>query len=113
MKSSRSSSTLSLSVVDYANADDDRILGTPDENTWPGVTSLPDFKTSFPKWRREAVAKHVPTLEPAGIELIEAMLEYDPAHRMSAKAACTHAYFAAGSAAYSQRGPIARTNGFH
>ncbi len=90
-----------------------RILGTPDENTWPGVTSLPDFKTSFPKWRREAIAKYVPTLEPAGIELIEAMLEYDPAHRISAKAACNHPYFAAGSAAYSQRGPVARTNGYH
>ena len=25
-------------------------LGTPDETVWPGVTSLPDFKTSFPKW---------------------------------------------------------------
>ena len=27
-----------------------RTLGTPDESTWPGVTSLPDFKSSFPKW---------------------------------------------------------------
>lgn len=27
-----------------------RIMGTPNEETWPGVTSLPDFKTAFPKW---------------------------------------------------------------
>lgn len=27
-----------------------RILGTPNEETWPGVTSLPDFKSAFPKW---------------------------------------------------------------
>ena len=90
-----------------------RILGTPDENIWPGVSSLPDFKTSFPKWRRENISKFVPTLEPAGVELLEAMLEYDPAQRISAKAACNHPYFAAGSAAYSQRGPVARTNGYH
>lgn len=89
-----------------------RLLGTPDENTWPGVTSFPDFKTSFPKWRREPTSKLVPSLEPAGLELLEAMLEYDPAHRISAKAACNHPYFAAGSAAYSQRGPP-RTNGYH
>ncbi|EXJ64448.1 CMGC/CDK/CDC2 protein kinase [Cladophialophora yegresii CBS 114405] len=89
-----------------------KLLGTPDENTWPGVTSFPDFKTSFPKWRREPMSKLVPNLEPAGLELIEAMLEYDPAHRISAKAACNHPYFAAGSAAYSQRGPP-RTNGYH
>eukprot|EP01018_Ginkgo_biloba_P020448 Gb_39785 [translate_table: standard] len=27
-----------------------RVLGTPNEETWPGVTSLPDFKSAFPKW---------------------------------------------------------------
>ncbi|KAH8945245.1 hypothetical protein BDL97_12G031200 [Sphagnum fallax] len=27
-----------------------RTLGTPNEETWPGVTSLPDFKSAFPKW---------------------------------------------------------------
>ncbi|EXJ70419.1 CMGC/CDK/CDC2 protein kinase [Cladophialophora psammophila CBS 110553] len=91
-----------------------KLLGTPDETTWPGVTSFPDFKTSFPKWRREPTSKFVPSLEPAGLELLDAMLEYDPAHRISAKAACNHPYFAAGSAAYSQRGPgVVRTNGFH
>jgi hypothetical protein len=27
-----------------------RTLGTPTEETWPGVHDLPDFKDSFPKW---------------------------------------------------------------
>ena len=27
-----------------------RLLGTPDEECWPGVTGLPDFKSSFPQW---------------------------------------------------------------
>ena len=27
-----------------------RTLGTPSEETWPGVHDLPDFKDSFPKW---------------------------------------------------------------
>jgi len=27
-----------------------RILGTPNENIWPQVTSLKDFKPTFPKW---------------------------------------------------------------
>ena len=25
-------------------------MGTPNEDTWPGVNSLPDFKSAFPKW---------------------------------------------------------------
>jgi cyclin-dependent kinase len=91
-----------------------KLMGTPNENTWPGVTAFPDFKTSFPKWPRQDLKSVVKDLEPAGIELMEAMLEYDPSHRMSAKAACNHPYFAAGSAAYSQRtNGVPKTNGFH
>jgi len=25
-------------------------MGTPDENVWPGVNQLPDFKKTFPQW---------------------------------------------------------------
>ena len=32
-------------------ADAVRLLGTPDEETWPGVSNLPDFKPTFPQWR--------------------------------------------------------------
>lgn len=27
-----------------------RILGTPNEETWPGVTKLRDYKLTFPNW---------------------------------------------------------------
>ena len=111
-KSSRSSSTSQLYLA-YLILTSPRLLGTPDETTWPGVTSFPDFKTSFPKWRREPTSKLVPNLEQAGLDLIDAMLEYDPAHRISAKAACNHPYFAAGTAAYTQRNALPRTNGYH
>lgn len=30
-------------------------MGTPTEDTWPGVTSLPDFKSSFPKWPSKVI----------------------------------------------------------
>lgn len=85
-----------------------RLLGTPDENTWPGVTSYPDFKTSFPKWKREATSKFVPGLEPNGLDLLDRMLEFDPARRLSAKQACNHPYFQMGSAAYAGRDKIPR-----
>uniref|UniRef100_A0A1D1Z522 Cell division control protein 2 n=1 Tax=Anthurium amnicola TaxID=1678845 RepID=A0A1D1Z522_9ARAE len=47
-----------------------RVLGTPNEGTWPGVTSLPDFKAAFPKWPPKDLATVVPTLEPAGVDLL-------------------------------------------
>ncbi|CAK7328588.1 unnamed protein product, partial [Dovyalis caffra] len=47
-----------------------RILGTPNEDTWPGVTSLPDFKSAFPKWPSKDLATVAPTLEKAGVDLL-------------------------------------------
>ncbi|ONK56549.1 uncharacterized protein A4U43_C10F9950 [Asparagus officinalis] len=47
-----------------------RVLGTPNEDTWPGVTSLPDFKSTFPKWPPRDLATVVPNLEPAGLDLL-------------------------------------------
>lgn len=78
------------------------VLGTPDEELWPGVTSFPDYKATFPKWKRPD-ASIVPGMEPAGLELLEALLKYDPARRLSAKQACIHPYFRNGSSYYSGR----------
>ncbi|KAF1941701.1 Pkinase-domain-containing protein [Clathrospora elynae] len=62
-----------------------RILGTPNEQDWPGVTSFPDFKASFPKWGRTDVANIVTNLDEIGLDLLDALLVYDPAGRISAK----------------------------
>ena len=78
------------------------VLGTPDEELWPDVTSFPDYKATFPKWKRPD-ASIVPGMEPAGLELLEALLEYDPAHRLSAKQAYIYPYFRNGSLYYSGR----------
>ncbi|KAL2826102.1 putative cell division control protein 2 kinase [Aspergillus cavernicola] len=89
-----------------------RLLGTPDEALWPGVTSFPDYKATFPKWKREDPHNIVPGLEEDGLDLLEALLEYDPARRLSAKQACLHPYFQHGSSYYSGR-TTTRRNGFH
>ncbi|RKP23620.1 kinase-like domain-containing protein [Syncephalis pseudoplumigaleata] len=70
-----------------------RILGTPDDNIWPGVSRLPDYKTVFPQWVPQPLSKSVPTLNEAGIDLLQSMLTYDPAKRISAKRALQHPFF--------------------
>ncbi|KAL9070962.1 MAG: hypothetical protein Q9157_005639, partial [Trypethelium eluteriae] len=70
-----------------------RILGTPSEQEWPGVTSLPDFKPSFPKWQRSDLGSNVSSLDEEGLDLLDALLVYDPAGRISAKQALMHPYF--------------------
>lgn len=48
----------------------DSILGTPTEDVWPNVTSLPDYKDNFPVWHSQDLAKVVPNLEPEGVDLL-------------------------------------------
>jgi cyclin-dependent kinase len=95
-----------------------RLLGTPTEAEWPGVsdkTCFPDFKPSFPKWVRDENQPLCSNLDENGLDLLEQMLVYDPAGRISAKQACMHPYFEDGSSAYSGRGlgPTYKQNGFH
>ena len=91
-----------------------RVLGTPTEQEWPGVTSFPDFKASFPKWERKQEdeivnAEGIKVLGEDGLNLLETLLVYDPAGRISAKQACAHPYFVDAQT----RMTGVRTNGFH
>jgi len=72
-----------------------RILGTPNEEVWPGVSSLKDYKSTFPNWSGGPINKVVSNLnlDAAGLDLLNRMLKYDPCERISAKSALSHPYF--------------------
>ncbi|XWS44586.1 hypothetical protein CRYUN_Cryun15aG0059700 [Craigia yunnanensis] len=69
-----------------------RLLGTPTEKQWPGVSSLRDWHV-YPQWEPQNLARAVPSLSADGVDLLSKMLKYDPAERISAKAAMDHPYF--------------------
>ncbi len=68
-------------------------LGTPDESVWPGVSSLRDFKPSFPKWKPQPLSKYVTRLDATGLDLLGKMVALEPRRRITAKAALRHKYF--------------------
>ncbi|KAJ1369835.1 Cell division protein kinase 1 [Parelaphostrongylus tenuis] len=71
-----------------------RVLGTPTEAEWPGVSMLPDYKPTFPKWKGSSLAsKMTDFMEADAIDLLESMLVYDPARRISSRKALHHPYF--------------------
>ncbi|KAL3310545.1 Cell division protein kinase 1 [Cichlidogyrus casuarinus] len=74
-----------------------RILGTPTETTWPGVTKLPDFqKLVFPNWntnKLKELEKIQNALNESGLDLLQAMLTLDPNERITARDALLHPYF--------------------
>lgn len=45
-------------------------MGTPNEQLWPGVTQLPDYKETFPKWTKQDLCNIVPNLDEMGIDLL-------------------------------------------
>ena len=71
-----------------------RIMGTPTESNWPGVSSLPDYKPVFPKWEPpNNIYSILPQdLRPGGHDLLVQLLTYNPENRISAKKALSHPY---------------------
>lgn len=99
-----------------------RVMGTPTETTWPGVTQLPDFRASFPNWTPQMMPipnaimnnaeEELPDLFMVSTTLIiiftshtqlslkqfvsvyvQKIMVLDPHRRISAKNAMLHPYF--------------------
>jgi cyclin-dependent kinase len=73
-----------------------RKLGTPSPEVWEKVEDLPCMKTTFPQWRPrglENMPRLTEVLGAPGIELVDNLLKYDPANRISARRALQMPYF--------------------
>ncbi|XP_059609392.1 cyclin-dependent kinase 1 [Phlebotomus argentipes] len=70
-----------------------RVLQTPTEEIWPGVTSLPDYKSTFPCWTQNQLHNQVKNLSDSGLDLLQKMLIYNPTNRISAAKIIEHEYF--------------------
>lgn len=75
------------------------IRGTPTEASWPEFSSLNENKTgilrgaTFPPCEAKNLASHASLLDERGLDLLEAMLQCNPASRITAKDALEHSYF--------------------
>ncbi|XP_017270582.1 cyclin-dependent kinase 17 isoform X1 [Kryptolebias marmoratus] len=71
-----------------------RILGTPTEETWPGITTSEEFKTyNFPRYHAEPFVNHAPRIDSDGLNLLLMLLQFEAKKRVSAEDALRHAYF--------------------
>lgn len=69
------------------------LLGTPNDETWPGVTELIDYKHTFPRWQSRPLRDHIEGIDTEGEDLLNRMLVYSPNQRISARDALQHPYF--------------------
>ncbi|CDS43155.1 cell cycle related kinase [Echinococcus multilocularis] len=71
-----------------------RVLGTPTEKNWPGVTQLPDYnKISFTPSEPVALEDIVLSASPLALNLLKKFLCYDQSSRISAQKALLHDFF--------------------
>lgn len=74
-----------------------RLLGSPDEDRWPGVFKLPNMRKTFGRWPPTSWAAIFPraleVLEEPGIKLVDELLAYDPSRRLPARGALHHPFF--------------------
>ncbi|KAM7521349.1 hypothetical protein LguiB_020311 [Lonicera macranthoides] len=69
-----------------------RLLGTPNEELWPGVGELKNWH-EYPQWKPRQMSLAVLNLDDDGLDLLSKMLRYEPSKRISAKKAMEHPYF--------------------
>ncbi|KAI3988423.1 hypothetical protein MKX01_031641 [Papaver californicum] len=78
-----------------------KTLGTPSEMIWPGVSKLPGAKVKFAKQQFNLLRKKFPptaftgspVLSDAGFDLLNRLLTYDPAKRITSEEAVNHEWF--------------------
>ncbi|RZB40703.1 cyclin-dependent kinase 1 [Asbolus verrucosus] len=69
-----------------------RVLKTPSEEIWPGVSTLPDYKATFPNWTSYNLESQLKNMNKDAIDLLRQMVIYDPSKRISAKRIAIHPY---------------------
>jgi len=82
-----------------------KTLGAPSVSTWPQLADLPHYKTFMQEHAAELekvppydpsgkiFEKMFPSLSNEGVDLLNRMLQYDPAKRISAAEALQHGFF--------------------
>jgi len=67
-------------------------IGTPSFNTWPGLEGH-SFYTTFPLWKPLPLETQFSNLEPAGLNILNRLLQLDPMSRITARIALRQVYF--------------------
>jgi len=72
-----------------------KLLGSPNEESWPGVVELPDYNltSEFSTYMAQPLSLVAPNMDELGLDLLSRMLQLDPTKSITASKAMTHQYF--------------------
>lgn len=70
-----------------------RLMGTPSEHTWPGISKFPEYKPSTHVFDKQDLRMILPQIDQQGLDLLQRMLQLQPGSRISAEDALQHPWF--------------------
>ena len=70
-----------------------RLMGTPTEQTWPGIAQYSEYKATWPYYVTQNLSQILPMMDNLAIDLLQRLLVMQPNLRISAKDALRHPYF--------------------
>lgn len=71
-----------------------RLMGTPSERSWPGISAFPEYKPTWPVYATQELRAILPQVDSMGLALLSQMLQMRPEMRCSAHQALAHPWFA-------------------
>jgi serine/threonine protein kinase len=71
-----------------------RLMGTPSERQWPGISQFPEYKQNFQIFATQDLRHILPQVDQLGLSLLSSMLQLRPEMRISAQNALSHPWFA-------------------
>jgi serine/threonine protein kinase len=70
-----------------------RLMGTPSERSWPGISQFPEYKPNFQVYATQDLRLILPQVDTVGLNLLSSMLQLRPDMRISAAEALRHPWF--------------------
>ncbi|MCJ1462128.1 negative regulator of the PHO system [Pseudocyphellaria aurata] len=70
-----------------------RLMGTPSERSWPGISQFPEYKPNFHIYATQDLRMILPQVDQMGLDLLSRMLQLRPEMRISANEALVHLWF--------------------
>ena len=70
-----------------------RLMGTPNERTWPGVLQYPNYKANWQLFVPQDLRNLIPGLDLMGLNLLTSLLQMRPDARITARQALQHPWF--------------------